>query len=122
MSTCSRLTNQNIRAIIRSSDSGFACAAPRLAGRPDWVTVPLRNVVYYDHYRKLEHGQESCDAQYGSTCVLRVKQVPVQDTVSRDFPCATVPGKTGEEALPPSGPYCGMDCLPGFETGQPLIK
>jgi hypothetical protein len=116
---CSRihLTEWNVCATIYSSGSGFACTAPRLAGCPDRVTVPAWNVVYYYHQLQLEQQQENHYAQYVSTCVLHVKQVPIQDSVSWNFLSIAVLRKTGEEALPPSDSYRDMSRLPGFETG-----
>ena len=111
------LTNQNICAMIQLSGSGYARTAPCLAGCPDWVTVPAWNVVQY-HYQSLEQQQENRDADNANyTCVLHVKQIPVQDSVSWNFPSTVVLGKAGEEALPPSGLCYGMGCLPGSETG-----
>lgn len=121
----SDLTFQNICAILWVSDAGFACAALCQAERPDWVTVPAWNVVYYAASR-LECRKESCDARDASanarTCVLHNKQSPVQDSVAWTALNTAVSGETGEEALPPSAHTAVWAASLVLKPAQPLVK
>lgn len=121
----SGLTFQNICAILWLSDVGFACVALCLAERPDWVTVPARNVVYYAA-RRLDCRKESCDARHipdnARTCVLHNKQSPLQDSVAWTALSTTVLGETGEEALPLSARIAVWVASPVLKPAQSLVK
>lgn len=93
---------KNKRAIIRLSDVGSTYNAPQQMGSPDRVTVSACAVLQCT--RKLEHREERNHASTANRnrrpCVSFAKQG--SPSLKRTLSWNSIPGKTGEEALPPS--------------------
>jgi hypothetical protein len=125
-SSKSGLTLSNIRKKIYSSDSRFRLRPPLydLEGCPDRVTVPAWNVVC-SATRRLERRKEGSNARrtFGSarTCVLRVKQGSLSNSVRRTAPKVLTAGEMGEEALPPSAHTLVWAASPVLKPAQSLV-